>query len=801
MSTQTAFQPGPQPTTRRSSIIPDDDVPSLAIRWFHALDSPIVDPISLRRAKSLPRSATPPKLRTPSKNWMPFSKRDSEALETAYLQKSTESTRVTVNEDNLFEVDVARRIISPVYWEGPTFEVRRATWFIQSDGFKWIPCEEVLAEQIELGYYKHKPYLVPVEEEDPTADPSEPHGDENANQAALERKKLEQKLLENSVEKQWNLLGGYIGQYIVYTGPNTAWLLYDTTGGKIAKTIITRLTNNQNLGGTRLLRGYPEVEKQSQSTPTHSAPIPHKDDTTSLTDLEESRSRAVKDRLEKDNSLRSRDIPSKDGKCKEKNAAKEDMHREANDYSNEANEEEPRQIDHLIFVVHGIGQRMAERTGQNFVHGKQANKQEINNGYLAGLVDVNMLRQTIKTAFPTAVSTLPGDAPANGIQVLPILWRHEIQFGMASDEEEGKESDLGLPDGDDGPPTLDEITLDGVPNIRMIVSDVLLDIPLYMTHNYREQMAQAITNEINRIYGTFLKHNPGFEERGKVTILGHSLGSLLAFDILITQPMPSSTSLLSKIAENIIGTGDKKISLNFPVQNFFALGSPLGIMLLLRGLKIASRKSLDPGQLPSDQSPTTFCYPAVENLYNIFHKSDPVAYRLEPLIARHYSVKLKPEQIPYIKGGLKSVIDAGFHVGTDIATRAGAMYESFKSGFTSNVFMRGLGLSRPYGSESEINSHNSPHLETSTSEPTDSSRSVKRNSVRLGGNPRSMDSFGAKKMMQLNPSGRVDFCLQEGLLENPYLSALSVHLCYWQDLDVAAFLIRELYKPHSRHAK
>jgi hypothetical protein len=59
---------------------------------------------------------------------------------------------VAVNEDELFQVDVSSRTISPVYWSGPTYDVRRATWFIQSDGSKWIPCEETLAEQIELGY-------------------------------------------------------------------------------------------------------------------------------------------------------------------------------------------------------------------------------------------------------------------------------------------------------------------------------------------------------------------------------------------------------------------------------------------------------------------------------------------------------------------------------------------------------------------------------------------------------------------------------------------------------------------------
>jgi hypothetical protein len=59
---------------------------------------------------------------------------------------------VLVNEDQLFEVDVYERTISPVYWEGATYEVRRATWFMQGDGSKWVPCEENLAEQIEIGY-------------------------------------------------------------------------------------------------------------------------------------------------------------------------------------------------------------------------------------------------------------------------------------------------------------------------------------------------------------------------------------------------------------------------------------------------------------------------------------------------------------------------------------------------------------------------------------------------------------------------------------------------------------------------
>lgn len=59
----------------------------------------------------------------------------------------------------------------------------------------------------------------------------------------------------------------------------------------------------------------------------------------------------------------------------------------------------------------------------------------------------------------------------------------------------------------------------------------------------------------------------------------------------------------------------------------------------------------------------------------------------------------------------------------------------------------------------------------------------------------------AAKLKCLNPTGRLDFYLQEGLLENAYLSALSVHMSYWQDVDVAGFLIREIYQNQQNEEK
>jgi hypothetical protein len=54
-----------------------------------------------------------------------------------------------------------------------------------------------------------------------------------------------------------------------------------------------------------------------------------------------------------------------------------------------------------------------------------------------------------------------------------------------------------------------------------------------MTPKYRQEMIFHVTEEMNRIYKLYKERNPQF--KGKVSVFGHSLGSLLAFDILSHQ--------------------------------------------------------------------------------------------------------------------------------------------------------------------------------------------------------------------------------------------------------------------------
>lgn len=81
----------------------------------------------------------------------------------------------------------------------------------------------------------------------------------------------------------------------------------------------------------------------------------------------------------------------------------------------------------------------------------------------------------MKSTWPIAVSGTESLDRHNGIQVLPILWRKGILFGTDDTDKTKLESDIGISDDDDGCPTLDEITLEGAPNIRTLVSDVFLD--------------------------------------------------------------------------------------------------------------------------------------------------------------------------------------------------------------------------------------------------------------------------------------------------------------------------------------
>ena len=67
------------------------------------------------------------------------------------------------------------------------------------------------------------------------------------------------------------------------------------------------------------------------------------------------------------------------------------------------------------------------------------------------------------------------------------------------------------------------------------------------------------------------------------------------------------------------GFDHKDIQLIFPVHNFFMLGSPLAMFVSCYFEETYIRAQL----------------PTVEHFFNVYHPSDLIAYRVEPLIKQH----------------------------------------------------------------------------------------------------------------------------------------------------------------------
>jgi hypothetical protein len=104
----------------------------------------------------------------------------------------------------------------------------------------------------------------------------------------------------------------------------------------------------------------------------------------------------------------------------------------------------------------------------------------------------------------------------NRIEVLPISWHAALHSGIDK--------------------KLQVITLGSIPKLRHFTNDTLLDILFYTSPTYCETIMQTVGNELNRLFTLFNERNPSF--KGNVYLGGHSLGSLIVFDLLCHQKSP-----------------------------------------------------------------------------------------------------------------------------------------------------------------------------------------------------------------------------------------------------------------------
>ncbi|KAL7176648.1 hypothetical protein ACSBR2_030067 [Camellia fascicularis] len=203
----------------------------------------------------------------------------------------------------------------------------------------------------------------------------------------------------------------------------------------------------------------------------------------------------------------------------------------------------------------------------------------------------------------------------------------------------------------------------------------------------------------------------------------------------------------------------KYTKLEFKVDTFFAAGSPLGVFLALRNIRIGIGK----GREYWEEENISEEMPACRQMFNIFHPFDPVAYRIEPLICKEYISK-RPVIIPYHKGGKR------LHIGLrefteDLALRSQAIKDELNS-----IIVKVLTLCQ---------SKDKDNLDEESEDTHEKER-----------------SYGSIMMERLTGSedGRIDHMLQDKTFQHPYISAIGAHTNYWRDPDTALFILKHLYR-------
>ena len=316
---------------------------------------------------------------------------------------------------------------------------------------------------------------------------------------------------------------------------------------------------------------------------------------------------------------------------------------------------------------------------------------------------------------------------------IPRCWRRLLDFPHRGVRQNRKELDLTEADAieDDAYPSLADITLDSVPAVRNLISDLAMDVLLYQS-GYCEHISNIVKQECNRILQLYKKRNPSFQ--GTVSLYGHSLGSAILFDILCHQPAePDAAQGGKPAAQEHEDVSDQRnpgrSTLNFECEEFFCLGSPIALFQMLKGKTIAGYSPLrarnrdsaleveiDPTVLGSiraskrdsrssaggdlGDNSAIISAPKCRDLYNIFHPSDPVSYRIEPLISPAMA-SLKPQPLPSVKKSLWTASGQSLSIlGTRMGQSVNSLWSNFTSGVASSLLNRSLGLNAegaPYG--------------------------------------------------------------------------------------------------------
>jgi hypothetical protein len=327
-----------------------------------------------------------------------------------------------------------------------------------------------------------------------------------------------------NVQRTFRLFGAHMNSVVTYQDETTAWIMTDDFLSGMRGTMYESFGGGAHYAGVKVVRGCNnsiKKEARDDKDPEEASLKGGSDEMLSEpNDAEEkepsspSLSRRITLERHMSSLVESGAFESKE--IQDEEIRKRDEKEIENDYNEADGEEQGREIEHLILVTHGIGQQLGLRfESVNFVH------------------DVNTLRKTLKAVYNgspdlQALNAEVEKLPKNcRVQVLPICWRHLLDFPKQSLKHNRQEHDLGDAHDEEveAYPSIDDITVNSV--FRSLITDLALDILLYQSPAYKGHITRIVLNECNRIYRLFKQRNPNFN--GKVSFMGHSLGSAIMY--------------------------------------------------------------------------------------------------------------------------------------------------------------------------------------------------------------------------------------------------------------------------------
>ncbi|KAF0033807.1 hypothetical protein F2P81_013873 [Scophthalmus maximus] len=136
--------------------------------------------------------------------------------------------------------------------------------------------------------------------------------------------------------------------------------------------------------------------------------------------------------------------------------------------------------------------------------------------------DVSDFRSASLSLLASHYKRAQQDGQVGRVEFLPVNW-HNALHGDAT----GVDEDI------------QRITLPSISRLRHFTNDTLLDLFFYNSPTYCQTIVDTVASEINRLHALFKQRHPGFS--GAVSVVGHSLGSLILFDLLTNQRTGSET--------------------------------------------------------------------------------------------------------------------------------------------------------------------------------------------------------------------------------------------------------------------